>query len=315
MINPPGASQIGARLTIALRDSNGNTQELLGVLESEQTIRKRDGSLEDFDPDLITHWRVVTETNAKAGFGAPLSMRIRELESAFTTSYPSDITDECGKWLIRASKDNSLQRNSVLPTGARPVGEPGMEIDEAIHKVDAFYRSYALPPAITVPLPAYTQLDEYLETKRWLVAAEYNCMVIDTSDLPPLNRRQQVTIETSQKPTTEWLSVQGQQFADVVRRYPANYISILTDGHAVASGRIAFNGGWGVITDVFVTNEHRRQGVGRLVMHALADTAREQDCSKLALQVNSNNIAALPLCQSLGFRLHHRDRCRVLPAK
>jgi GNAT superfamily N-acetyltransferase len=140
-------------------------------------------------------------------------------------------------------------------------------------------------------------------------------MVIDTSDLPPLNRRQQVTIETSQEPTTEWLSVQGQQFADVVHRYPANYISILIDGHAVASGRIAFNGGWGVITDIFVTNEHRRQGVGRLVMHALADTAREQYCSKLTLQVDSSESPALSLCETLGFRLHHRDRCRVLPAK
>jgi GNAT superfamily N-acetyltransferase len=314
MINPPGASQIGARLTIALRDSQGNAQELLGVLQTERTILKRDGSLENFDPDSITHWRLVTEINAKAGFGAPLSMRIRELESAFTTTYPSDKTDECGMWLLRASADNALHRSSVLPTGARPFGEPGMEIDEAIHKVDGFYRKNSLPPTITVPIPAYTKLDEYLETSGWIVAAEINIMVIDTNDLPRSDKPETFTLKTSTEPTTEWLAVNGQQFTSEVLQYPANYLSIFIDDQIVASGRIAFTNNWGVITHVFVTHEYRRRGIGRLIMYALADTAREQGCSRLTLQVDSNNSPALSLCESLGFRLHHRDRCRVLPA-
>jgi N-acetylglutamate synthase len=311
MISPPGASQLGERLTIALRDPQGNTAELLGVLQDECTIKKRDGSLATFDPDSITHWRVVTEVSKKAGFGAPLSMRIRDLEAAAATTWPADTTEEFGKWLLRASKNNLLPQNSALPTGARPFGEPGMEIEEAVHKVDAFFRINALPPAITVPLPAYSKLDEYLESIGWVVAAEYNFMVIDTSDLPTLPRHQQITIKTSLEPTTEWLAVQGQQFADVVRQYPAHYISILIDGQSVACGRIAFNGGWGVITHLFVTGENRRQGFGRSIMHALADTAREQGCSKLALQVDSSDSPALSLFQSLGFRLHHRDRCRA----
>lgn len=314
MINPPGASQIGARLTIALRDSQGNTQELLGVLEEQQTIRKHDGSLENFDPNSITHWRVVTEINAKAGFGAPLSMRIRELESAFTTTYPSDKTDECGMWLLRASTDNALHRSSVLPTGARPFGEPGMEIDEAIHKVDGFYRRNSLPPTITVPIPAYTKLDEYLETDGWIVAGEINFMVIDTNDLPPSVKHETFTEKTSTEPTTEWLAINGQQFTSEVLQYPANYLSIFIEDQLVASGRIAFTDNWGVITHTFVTHEYRRRGIGRLIMQALADTAREQGCSRLTLQVDSNNSPALSLCESLGFRLHHRDRCRVLPA-
>ena len=314
MINPPGVSQIGARLTIALRDSQGNTQELLGILQEERTIRKRDGSLENFDPDSITHWRVVTDVNAKAGFGAPLSMRIRELESAAQTAWPTDVTDECGMWLLRASKDNTLHRSSVLPTGARPFGEPGMEIDEAIHKVDGFYRKNSLPPAITVPIPAYTKLDEYLETSGWIVAAEVNFMVIDTNDLPPSEKPETFTLKTSKEPTTEWLAVNGQQFTSEVLQYPANYLSIFIDDQIVASGRIAFTDNWGVITHVFVTHEYRRRGIGGLIMHALADTTREQGCSRLTLQVDSNNSPAWSLCESLGFRLHHRDRCRVLPA-
>ena len=311
MISPPGASQLGLRLTIALRDSQGNTHELLGVLQEKFTIQKRDGSLTTFDPDSITHWRVVTEVSKKAGFGAPLSMRIRELEAAATTTWPAEFTEECGKWLLRASKDNPLLQNSALPTGARPFGEPGMEIEAALHNVEEFYRINALPAAITVPMPAYTQLDEYLEKQGWIVAAEFNFMVIDTSDLQQLIPHQQFSIKISPEPTDEWFAIQVQELSDNLHRYPANYLSILIDGQNVASGRIAFNGGWDVITHVFVTSEHRRQGIGRLIMHALADTAREQNCSKLTLQVDSNDSPAVSLCESLRFRLHHRDRCRV----
>ena len=311
MISPPGASQLGLRLTIALRDPQGNTAELLGVLQDKYTIRKRDGSLATFDPDSITHWRVVTEVSKKAGFGAPLSMRIRDLEAAAATTWPAELTQECGKWLLRASKDNPLPQNSALPTGARPFGEPGMEIEAALQNVEEFYRINALPAAITVPMPAYTLLDEYLETQGWNVAAEFNFMVIDTSDLQPLMPRQQFTTTISQVPTDAWFAIQGQELSDNLHRYPANYLSILIDGQSVASGRIAFNGDWGVITHVFVMSEHRRQGIGGLLMHALADTAREQNCSKLTLQVDSNDSPALSLCESLRFRLHHRDRCRI----
>lgn len=314
MINPPGASQIGARLTIALRDSRGNTKELLGILQEERTILKRDGSLENFDPDSITHWRVVTEINAKAGFGAPLSMRIRELEAAAQAVWPTDVSDECGMWLLRASRDNTLHRSSVLPTGARPFGEPGMEIDEAMHKVDGFYRRNSLPAAITVPLPAYTKLDEFLESNGWMVEAEINIMVIDTNDLPLSVKHETFTLKTSPEPTIEWLAIHDQQFEGELLQYPANYLSIFIDDQIFASGRIAFNGNWGVITHVFVTHEYRRRGIGRFIMYALADTAREQGCSRLTLQVDSNNSPALSLCESLGFRLHHRDRFRVLPA-
>jgi GNAT superfamily N-acetyltransferase len=171
-----------------------------------------------------------------------------------------------------------------------------------------------LPPAINVPLPAYTKLDEYLETSGWIVAAEVNFMVIDTGDLPPLVPHETFTLATSPEPTTEWLSFHGQQVEDELLRYPAHYLSIFIDDQSVASGRIAFTGDWGVITHVFVTRELRRQGIGRSIMHALATTAREHGCTKLTLQVDSSDSAALSLCESLGFRLHHRDRCRVLLA-
>ena len=313
MISPPGASQIGARLTIALRDSQGNTEELLGVLHDVRTIRKRDGSLAAFNPESITHWRVVNKVSAKAGFGAPLSIRIRELEAAASTTWPADVTAECGKWLLRASEGDTFQGNSVLPMGARPFGDPGKEIDQALLDVAAFYQRHGLQPTIQVPLPAYTKLDEYLDTQGWQVAADLQFMVSNASEIQPSTCDVRFTVEISDEPTPELLEVQGDKArAEIMRRYCARYISVLLEGQRVATGRIAFTGSWGVLTRLYVHPQYRGRGLGRILMCELANVSRVQECDQLTLQVDSSNSPAVSLCESLGFRLHHRDRYRVL---
>ncbi len=312
MINVPGTSQIGVRLTIRVRDPQGNSRDLVGILQDEQTILRRDGSLATFDPDSITHWRVVVDVAARAGFGAPLSLRIRELEAAAATTWPADVITEYGKWLLRASKGDTYQANSVLPTGAPPFGEPGADIEAALLDVAAFYRHNGLPPAVQVPLPVYAQLDEYLATRGWQTAVEFHVMVMDTRDIQPCAQDLQITVETSDEPTPAWLAVQGDgEPEEIMRRYPAHYVSVLVDGQRVAAGRIAFIGSWGVITRVFVNREYRGRGMGRIIMRALADVARTQNCGKLALQVDSRDSPAISMFESLGFRLHHRDRHRV----
>ncbi len=309
MVTPPGASEIGIRLTLALRDSQGNTRGLLGVLHDEQTIRRRDGSLETFDPQAITHWRVVAKVNTKAGFGAPLSMRIRELEAAAATTWPAKVTTEHGKWLLRASGGDTIQGNSVLPTGGRPFGEPGADIDETLIDVVDFYHSNGLPPAITVPIPAYTLLGEYLELAGWQIAAEFNVMVLDAGDIQSLTRESRFNVKSFNEPVAAWLAVHaGEGNEHIMRSHPATYVLILIDEEPVAAGRIAFTGSWGVITCVIVDSNYRRRGIGQMIMSALADTALEQNCGKLTLQVDSSNSPAMSLCESLGFRLHHRDR-------
>ncbi len=312
MISPPGTSEIGVRLTIRVRDPEGNLRDLVGILQDDRTILRRDGSLATFDPDSITHWRVVVDVSARAGFGAPLSLRIRELEAAAATTWPADVIIEYGKWLLRASKGDTYQANSVLPTGAAPFGEPGADIEATLLDVTAFYRHNELPPAIQVPLPVYAQLDEYLATRGWQIAAECHVMVTDTSDIQPYAQDLKVTVETSDEPTPAWLAVQGDgALEEIMRRYPAHYVSVLVDGQRVAAGRIAFIGSWGILTRVFVNREYRGRGIGRIIMRALADVARTQNCGKLALQVDSRDSPAISMFESLGFRLHHRDRHRV----
>ena len=222
MTSPPGATHIGERLTVAVLDSDGNTKELLGILHNENTILKRDGTFATFDPHSITHWRVVTKITAKAGFGAPKSMRIRELEAVAAITSPAKVTANLGKWILRATKGGSMPENSALPTGDRPVGDPGMELDAALLAVKTFYQEKGLPPTIAVPLSAYSQLDEQLEAKGWQIGADFDFLVIDSSEVQPFITDQVFTLETSEEPSPSWLAIQGEPTGESMRDYPAS---------------------------------------------------------------------------------------------
>jgi hypothetical protein len=55
----PSAAQIGQRVSIRLHDPAGGYRDILGILESENTLRKKDGTLVSFDPASIAIWKVV----------------------------------------------------------------------------------------------------------------------------------------------------------------------------------------------------------------------------------------------------------------
>lgn len=57
--------------------------------------------------------------------------------------------------------------------------------------------------------------------------------------------------------------------------------------------------GW--LEDLFVTEEHRRSGLGRELVEAVMERARERGCVRLELDVDDDNEPALALYRSLGF--------------
>jgi hypothetical protein len=55
----PSAAQIGEKVSIRLHDLSGGYRDILGILESENTVKKKDGSIVTFDPTKIAVWKVV----------------------------------------------------------------------------------------------------------------------------------------------------------------------------------------------------------------------------------------------------------------
>ena len=73
------------------------------------------------------------------------------------------------------------------------------------------------------------------------------------------------------------------------------------DGRAVAYVGMMFAYDEGQITNVAVHPSVRRRGVGRKLMEAIADAARERNLVQIALEVRASNDAAIKLYEQDGF--------------
>ena len=55
----PPAEMVGKRISIRLFLDEGGFRDLLGILEQPTAVRKKDGTLVEFDPGHIFVWREV----------------------------------------------------------------------------------------------------------------------------------------------------------------------------------------------------------------------------------------------------------------
>ena len=82
----------------------------------------------------------------------------------------------------------------------------------------------------------------------------------------------------------------------------------------VAKGRVACDGDWAGITDVWVAPEHRRRGLGVVVLDAMISWAAERGATSAYLQVRADNTPALALYATMGFRTNHTYRYLAAPS-
>ena len=305
-VTPPSEVDIGRRVSIRIVADDGRSRDLVGMLTDLITVCGRDGSGRQFDPAAISHWRLIPERAARAGTGAPLSVRVRELETAMADTWPAEVTLRHGEGLLQASTGTTQRANSALPLGM-PLGT----VDDVIAQVTEFSQAQGIIPAIQVPLPTDEDLDQLLHSLGWAANGDTHVLVHDTRALMPPDA--EMLIRHEDEPSNDWRSVPGfDEAASIMRRYPADYASIWLDGQAVGAGRIAIANDWGVISPVFVGDEHRRCGIGTAVVQVLAAIVRDSGVDRLAVSVSADNAEALALYGSLGFRKHHMYRHRIL---
>jgi GNAT superfamily N-acetyltransferase len=310
------ARAIGARVTIRLREPSGGFRDIVGVLQSFGEgigeLANSKGEVLNFSESEIAIWREVKALPDRAGTGAPYSLRINELEALSDATWPADEINEIGKWRLRISDGFTMRANSVLPAGAAPYGEPGLEIGKAVEEVTEIYKRHGLTPTFTIPLPVYEELDSYLDQHGWEVKVGAEFLV---NDIPTeiAATSSEFQIINSDSPSQEWLEIQSDFALErIMRNYPSTYTEIKEQGQIIARGRIATKGTWSLATRVFVHPEFRGRGIGNLLMRAMMAEARVSGATKIGLQVDVENGAALALYKAMGFRFHHHYNYRVL---
>ena len=92
----------------------------------------------------------------------------------------------------------------------------------------------------------------------------------------------------------------------IIGRDDAEYL-LAGDDEPVAVAQVRYR--WSVwwdaedcwLEDLYVAPEARREGLGRTLVEAVIERARERGCRRVELDVNSENPAAIALYRSLGF--------------
>ena len=298
---------IGKRVTIRLHEPSGGYRDIVGILQSERLLINSKSETINFSPDEIAIWREIKPLPDLAGKGAPLSQRIIELEKLSDLTWPAQETVEYGKWRLRISDGFSMRANSVLP-----IGEPPIDLASAVDEVTSIYREKKLKPTFSIPLPIFDELDRYLEQRGWNVKIDANFLIRDIGAIE-VSSDPQFSIEILDYPSKLWLEVNSDQpLEKIMRRYPAKYGAIKNGEQVIAVGRIATLGSWSIVTRLFVNPSFRGKGVAKNLMNNLLSAAVSDGATKVALQVDNENGAALALYQSMGFTTHHKFVYRIL---
>jgi GNAT superfamily N-acetyltransferase len=300
---------IGQRLTLRLHDPEGGYRDLVGVLESATTMRKRSGEIVEFDPRQIAIVHPITDVPQRAGSGAPLSLRIAELEALSTRTWPPREIKELGGWHLRISDGVTYRANSVFVTGPPPYGEPGVELDTAIEQVEKIYAASQIPAVFHLITPTYQEFADYLIDKGWKEKVGAAFMVYDITDSLDITdtiMRKNLTLLNQDAPTPEFLALHNDEILEtIMNSHPARYFSLLSDGITVATARMAISDSWAIVTRLIVSESHRRQGLAELLMQACLGYSHTEGVQKMCLQVDRSNIGAQSLYEKMGFRVHH----------
>jgi GNAT superfamily N-acetyltransferase len=298
---------IGKRVTIRLHEPNGGYRDIVGILQSERQLITSKSKTISFSPDEIAIWREIKPLPDLAGKGAPLSQRIIELEKLSDLTWPAEQNIEFGKWQLRISDGFSMRANSVLP-----IGEPPIDLAAAVDQIVKIYRENKLRPTFSIALPIFDELDRYLEQDGWNLKIDANFLIRDIGTVGVSNHPE-FSIEVLDYPSELWLGINSDQpLEKLMRRYPARYGAIKIGEQVIAIGRIATLGNWSIVTRLFVNPSFRGKGVAKILMNNLLAAASKDGATKVALQVDDENGAALALYQSMGFRMHHKFVYRIL---
>jgi len=298
---------IGKRVTIRLHEPTGGYRDIVGILQSERELITSKSKTITFSPDEIAIWREIKPLPDLAGKGAPLSQRIIELEKLSDLTWPAQEIVEYGKWRLRISDGFSMRANSVLP-----IGDPPIDLSSAVDEITNIYRENKLKPTFSIPLPIFDELDRYLEQNGWNIKIDANFLIRDIGAIEA-SSDPQFFIEILDYPSKEWLEINSDQpLEKIMRRYPARYGAIKIGEQVIAVGRIATLGGWSIVTRLFVNPSFRGKGVAKILMNNLLSAAVSDGATKVSLQVDNENGAALALYQSMGFTVHHKFVYRIL---
>ncbi len=302
---PLPLDRIGQRFSIRLHDPEGGYRDVVGHLKTATSLLNRKGQEISFDPEQIFVWREIVDRPAMAGKGAPLTLRVLELDQICNLTWPATENLEYTGWLMRAADGVTNRANSVLPLVESLEAGPLTNFDENLKVAQEFYRKRNLPTIFQIAHPTWQILSDKLRSIGAVETLRGNTMV---ADLTSHKQKKPIgyALKQSDKFSNDWMELPPKPGIEkILSGCAATYLTVVINGQTVATCRIALAMGWSSITRVFVHQDFRGQGLGKAIVAAALEASFEQGATKAVLQVEADNATAIGVYESLGFNFHH----------
>ena len=217
-------------------------------------------------------------------------------------------SEPLGDWVLRASGGFSSRGNSVLA-----LGDPGLPLDEAVGRVEQWYRSRSLAPRAHVH-PGGQQSHVFARAG-WTSYDETLLMLASVARvlrrLPPalegVGPIHEQTVDAGWLATDERAARYGQAARTVMERGEVSFVTVRDErGAVLARGRGAFHGDWIGVSALWTRPDLRGSGLGSAVLRSVLDWGAERGATTTYLQVVAANTAAQELYESHGYDVHHR---------
>ncbi len=336
---PPGLGPhvVGQRVVVrrVVRGETGPTggpafTDVLGVMEAwaggSARVRTEAGELVVIAVgDIVSGKPVPPRPSVRLRVPAGLA------ERRAVAAWPPREAEPLGEWLLRASDGYSGRANSVLA-----VGDPGLPVAEALARVSEFYRAHDLPAWAQVVVGSDEQAA--LEDAGWVPArpgeADTLFQLVSVSAARRVVRRRLPgdvpPTRVTDRVDDAWLADDAHALAHLEAARPildgpaeVGFVTVTEPGGGgvVAKGRVARGSGtvpgdqdWACLTNVWVSPDHRRRGLGTTVVATMLDWAAERGVTTAYLQVRGDNPGAVTAYERLGFVTHHAYRYLTTPA-
>src|SRR4051794_4402326 len=230
--------------------------DVLGVMESWSdgvtAVRHENGTVSKIRlADIVSGKPVPPRPSPRMRVSAEQACRMAN------ASWPPLESEALGQWLLRASGGFSARANSVMATG-----DPGVPLEAALGRVREFYADRDLPAWAQVVVGTGTA--EAFEAHGWQLArpgeADSEFQVASVAQAVRAVRRrlprQQPPVTLSASVTSDWLAgddrARAHRDAAVAVLEGPEQVGFLAVGSPlVAKGRVACDGDWAGITDVW----------------------------------------------------------------
>jgi GNAT superfamily N-acetyltransferase len=278
---------IGSRVSLRYRVPNALTDVVghLEALDPVVVVRTKSGDVVEVNPVDVVSMRELSHAPVR-------NSEIRALEHAAALAWPGTEQHWHDGWLLRAGGGQTSRANSAVP----------LLFESNVHALPGIVDWYA-----ERRLPAWLALPERLLPVK---APGIKSTRILVRDVPPTASP---VASLAPVPDDDWLRIYA-------RDVPVDLLTAVVDGVVTfatladgAVGRGAVTSApdgtrWVGLSAVRVLEDRRRHGYARTLCATLLAWAESQGAARAYVQVLDDNLPAITLYESLGFRLHHRAR-------